>query len=329
VLTRCGLRRERAKAGVVGAQPDQLGSWAILRSPIVSYFGTVESGCGVEPMCGEELEMFHPPSPPRPLFRAHRSCRRLFPVWADGTRNADGCDSTRSALPPISRLLFRCSGTVYTCLLLCIWGRRHEASFPCLSARSRDDECCEGETPEAWVTAIERDLWRLLPRTSHRVPCVAPLRPASSGLLLTNNKRLGGRGPAGERTAGSGRWQQGLSMARGVGSCQAGPSFVGVLTFNFSCIISHLEGASSSTPVTSRVTRNSDSAACKGTSLTANQQTSIRTTHLFGTVHRNSSVDCHRSNRQEVGSAPESRGDLGGDSVLRSVCFARLQSPLH
>jgi hypothetical protein len=77
VLTRCGLRRERAKAGVVGAQPDQLGSWAILRSPIVSYFGTVESGCGVEPMCGEELEMFHPPSPPRPLFRAHRSCRPL------------------------------------------------------------------------------------------------------------------------------------------------------------------------------------------------------------------------------------------------------------
>jgi hypothetical protein len=212
-------------------------------------------------MCGEELEMHHTPRPtlpsyrscrPRPLQRRPLSVRYSSPVSRLGrwepARNADGCDSTRSALPspyitsaiPLQR---------YTCLLLCIWGRRHEASFPCLSGHSRGDKSCEGGTPEAWVAAIERDLWRpcfhrlwVVPRTSHRVPCVAPFCAQQQRAVVT--KMFSGRGLAGERTTGNGRWQQGLSMARGVGSCQAGPSFVGVLAFNFSCIISVPGGSS-------------------------------------------------------------------------------------
>ena len=139
------------------------------------------------------------------------------------------------------------------------------------------------------------------------MPCAAHIAP-SSGLLLVLvvlTNKFGGRGACRRTDSGQRQMAAGALDGPGGGFLPSRALFCGGSCLQFflhhQCAGGRLEGASS-TPVT--VTGQSSHKKLgfcnlQG-NLTANQQTSIRTTQVFGTVHRNSNVNCHRSNRQEV-----------------------------
>lgn len=216
--------------------------------------------------------------------------------------------------PPsaITRLLFRCSG-IRACYYASGDGSRTRAFRVCRTipertrvAEARSKKLGRRQSNEICGGYVSVGCRRVAQRTSTK---------------SSKSQTHSGRPKNGERRTDNGRWQQGLSMARGVGSCQAGPSFVGFLAFNFSCIISlpsQLEGASS-TPVIDRAT---DFDPGKETNFHPNNST-VWNPSSDGTPSVNG------SNRQVL-HARVTRRNAGGEFVPRSVvCFALLQSPLH
>jgi len=220
----------------IGAKPDQLGHPSGAHRLLVR-----DSGCGVEPTALHSRAC-------RALQRRPLSLRPAVACfWADGTVPQMAVTIPIRYKTPVN--LLRCSGPQQAALPRCFWGRRQEASLPCLFGRNWTANSCGLLEVARWrrcaihgcVNTEHRPMFVILPSCRRNFTHLVMFGAGALISLPSNAQhRTGGRWTA------DGRWQQGDPMEPdGVGSCQAGPSFVGVVHSIFQVTALHHQPAES------------------------------------------------------------------------------------
>lgn len=206
----------------IGAKPDQLGHPSGAHRLLVR-----DSGCGVEPTALHSRAC-------RALQRRPLSLRPAVACfWADGTVPQMAVTIPIRYKTPVN--LLRCSGPQQAALPRCFWGRRQEASLPCLFGRNWTANSCG---------LLEVARWRRCAMCQYRASsdvCDSP--QLQTELYTLGNVWRGGvdfiaqQCPAPDWGTVDGRWQMaagGPDGARRGGFLPSRALFCGGCSFNFS-----------------------------------------------------------------------------------------------